>query len=112
MKYSNTNLGATIENFPLSQFDPINLLPTMMTINTYLFTNDWFSSVKPLFRSLFTSVQIESVLEIGCFEGRGTFLEHLSSKGLKQLVCIDTWRGGRVHLSDGTDMESVYARFS
>jgi len=84
-----------------------------MTINIYSFTNDWFSSVEPLFRSLFTSVQIESILEIGCFEGRSTcfFIDYLSSRGLKQLVCIDTWHGGSEHLSDGTDMELVYARF-
>lgn len=77
---------------------------------SYKFTNNWFDlTAKTNFSLLLPKLTpCERVLEVGSYEGQATTWmgEHLPTK---QIVCIDTWRGGAEH--EPASMEAVFKRF-
>jgi predicted O-methyltransferase YrrM len=75
------------------------------------FTQDWFSHNIENFKAIKGMLPVcNSILEIGCFEGRATcwMLEHmLANNG--EIVCVDTFKGSEEH----TDiiLENMYERW-
>ena len=74
------------------------------------FTQDWFSHNIPALTDLLKNEKIESILEIGCFEGRSTcwFLQNvLPDDGY--IDSVDTFAGSEEH--EGMDFGSVEKRW-
>jgi len=75
------------------------------------FTQDWFSHNIPSLQAYLKDVEVNSILEIGCFEGRSScwFLQNvLADDGV--LVSVDTFAGSMEH--DGMDFSEVRNRWS
>ena len=82
----------------------------LLKLNTYKFTEDWFSRNPPIWLNVFKKQNINfdnavNILEIGAFEGRSTcwisdnLLEHEQSR----LICIDTFEGSIEHTDNQKD---------
>ena len=74
----------------------------------YEFTQDWFSWSPPIWEQVFKQLEVENILEIGCFEGRATtwLIENVDCK---KIFCIDTFEGGEEHTEE--IMEGVFDRW-
>ena len=82
--------------------------PETCAVN-YQFTNKWFElTAEHNFAAILPKLKPVKVLEIGSYEGRAMvwMAEQLRPK---ELVCIDTWRGGNEH--HGVNMSAVYDRW-
>jgi len=63
------------------------------------FSQDWFTHNIPSFLDVQKRIgKIESILEVGCFEGRATcwMLENMLSE-TGTITCVDTFKGGEEH---------------
>lgn len=72
-----------------------------------IFRTDWFSYRQPIWEKLFhESGPLETVLEVGCFEGRATcyFLQHLMASTGK-MYCLDSWESAAVDWIDRTHID-------
>jgi len=78
---------------------------------TLSFTQDWFSHNIPNFEVIKDMLPVrQSVLEIGCFEGRAScwLLEHFLENDGK-LVCADTFKGSEEHTS--IELDGLFNRW-
>ena len=74
------------------------------------FTNNWFEiTAREVWDRCLPKFNIQTVLEIGSYEGRSVcyLIEHAVRP--LQIHCIDTWQGSAEH--QGTDMLAVEQRF-
>lgn len=80
-------------------------------MSEYEFTQDWFSHVAPIWRSMIADIKPRKALEIGAFEGFSSvfFLEQAAPFGGLDLTCVDSWQGGVEHAA--LAMRDVEARF-
>lgn len=88
-----------------------------ITGSAYQFSNNWFNnSIKAVWSDLLGQLAPSRVLEIGSFEGASTcfLIEQISAQRTLELHCVDTWKGGLEHQSNGSaaaDMTQVEQRF-
>ena len=75
------------------------------------FTNDWFDPHIPTWNRIVPQYNPSRILEVGSYEGRSVchVIELLGSQKSLEIVCVDTWGGGREHAD--IDMGSVERRF-
>lgn len=79
----------------------------------YVFTTDWFQSVRPSWDQLIPQIRPRKILEVGSFEGQATcyLIDKLASEHPIEIHCIDTWLGSiELHASE-MSMKSVEENF-
>jgi len=79
----------------------------------YKFTTDWFHWAPDVWSQIAEQLPMrKKFLEIGSYEGRSTVwtVENMMEDG-GEIVCIDTWKGGEEHISQGRDMGEAEANF-
>jgi predicted O-methyltransferase YrrM len=75
------------------------------------FTQDWFSHNIENFKAIKGMLPVcNSILEIGCFEGRATcwMLENMLARD-GDIVCVDTFKGSEEHTQ--IELDDVYKRW-
>lgn len=84
--------------------------------DAYEFTTDWLRYNVANWRKIFSENRIETILEIGSYEGRSTcwMIEVLSARTALEVSCVDSWSGGDEHQVGGrfeSSMPEVERRF-
>ena len=84
--------------------------------DAYEFTTDWLRYNLANWRKIFSENRIETILEIGSYEGRSTcwMIETLGAHTDLEVSCVDSWSGGDEHQVGGrfeSSMPDVERRF-
>ncbi|MBP0464667.1 class I SAM-dependent methyltransferase [Roseomonas sp. PWR1] len=90
---------------------------TSVGVPSYAFSNTWFADASAeVWEGLLAANRIDSVLEIGSYEGASAcfLVDRIAAQRPLELHCVDTWSGGIEHRAGGTaeaDMGEVERRF-